>query len=251
MRKKINKKNMKNTPYYIWGIHASLAAIENKNRIIRKIYCNEKNLETISKLKKDPKIEITVLKNNELNMIVKENISHQGIILEVKPLNYPNFENALNDNELLIVLDQITDPQNMGAIIRSMNFFDAKTIITTKNHSAEINGSLAKSASGALESVNIIKVTNLALSIKEMKKNNFIIIGLDENSKVYLESLKDYKNYKKALVLGSEGKGLRRLTKEKCDLLMSINNKNNINFTTLNVSVSSAVALYELTRKNV
>jgi len=251
MRKKINNKNMKNTPYYIWGIHASLAAIENKNRIIRKIYCNEKNLETISKLKKDPKIEITVLKNNELNMIVKENISHQGIILEVKPLNYPNFKNALKDNELLIVLDQITDPQNMGAIIRSMNFFDAKTIITTKNHSAEINGSLAKSASGALESVNIIKVTNLALSIKEMKKNNFIIIGLDENSKVYLESLKDYKNYKKALVLGSEGKGLRRLTKEKCDLLMSINNKNNINFTTLNVSVSSAVALYELTRKNV
>ena len=251
MRKKINNKNMKNTPYYIWGIHASLAAIENKNRIIRKIYCNEKNLENISKLKKDPKIEIKVMKNNELNMMVKENISHQGIILEVKPLNYPNFENALNDNELLIVLDQITDPQNMGAIIRSMNFFDAKTIITTKNHSAEINGSLAKSASGALESVNIIKVTNLALSIDKMKKNDFIIIGLDENSKVYLESLKDYKNYKKALVLGSEGKGLRRLTKEKCDLLMSINNKNNINFTTLNVSVSSAVALYELTRKNV
>ena len=152
---------------------------------------------------------------------------------------------------MLIVLDQITDPQNMGAIIRSMNFFGAKTIITTKDHSAEINGSLAKSASGSLESVNIIEVTNLAMSLDKIRKNNFIIIGLDENSEVYIENMKDYKDHKKALVLGSEGKGLRRLTKEKCDLLMSINNKNNINFTTLNVSVSSAVALYELTRKNI
>ncbi|MED5436553.1 MAG: 23S rRNA (guanosine(2251)-2'-O)-methyltransferase RlmB [Pseudomonadota bacterium] len=251
MRKKINKKNKKNTPYYIWGIHASLAAINNKNRIVKKIYCNEKNFETISSLKKDSEIKIKVMKNNNLDTLIKENISHQGIILETMPLNYPNFEDVLKSDELLIVLDQITDPQNMGAIIRSMNFFGAKTIITTKDHSAEINGSLAKSASGSLESVNIIEVTNLAMSLDKIKKNNFIIIGLDENSEVYLENMKNYKDHKKALVLGSEGRGLRRLTKEKCDLLMSINNKNNINFTTLNVSVSSAVALYELTRKNI
>ena len=251
MRKKINKKNRKNTPYFIWGIHASLAAINNKNRIVKKIYCNEKNFETISSLKNDSKIEIKVMKNNNLDMMTNENISHQGIILEVNPLNYPNLEDVLKNDQLLIILDQITDPQNMGAIIRSMNFFGAKTVITTKDHSAEINGSLAKSASGALESVNIIEVTNLAMSLDKIRKNNFIIIGLDENSEVSLDNIKDFKDHRKAFILGSEGKGLRRLTKEKCDLLMSINNKNNINFTTLNVSVSSAVALYELTRKNI
>ena len=126
-----------------------------------------------------------------------------------------------------------------------------KTILKTKDHSAEINGALAKSASGALEYIDIIKVTNLSMSLSNLKKKGFIIIGLDENSDVLLNNLNNYKNSKIVLVFGSEGKGLRRLTKERCDLLISINNNNDGNFTTLNVSTAAAVTLYELMDKNI
>ena len=151
----------------------------------------------------------------------------------------------------MMALDQVTDPQNVGAIIRSFNFFGGENLLITKDHSAEINGSLAKSASGALESVNIIKVTNLSMILKKMKKKGFTIIGLDENSDVMLHNIKDYNNEKKVLIMGSEGKGLRRLTKENCDFLVSIANNNDSDFNTLNVSVSSALALYEFMGRDI
>ena len=150
-----------------------------------------------------------------------------------------------------MALDQVTDPQNVGAIIRTFNFFGGENILITKDHSAEINGSLAKSASGALESVNIIKVTNLSMTLKKIRKKGFTIIGLDENSDVMLHNTNDYSNEKKVLVMGSEGKGLRRLTKENCDFLVSIANNNDSDFNTLNVSVSSALALYELMGRDI
>ena len=109
---------------------------------------------------------------------------------------------------------------------------------------------MAKSASGALENINIIKVINLSMALKNLRKKGFIIIGLDENSDVLLHT-KDYRNEKKVLVMGSEGKGLRRLTKENCDLLVSIANNNDSDFNTLNVSVSSALALYEFMGRDI
>ena len=157
----------------------------------------------------------------------------------------------IDGNNIIIALDQVTDPQNVGAIIRTFNFFGGKNLLITKDHSSEINGSLAKSASGALESVNIIKVTNLSMALKKMRKKGFIIIGLDENSNVMLNNTKDYRNEKKVLVMGSEGKGLRRLTKENCDFLVSIANNNDSDFNTLNVSVSSALALYEFMGRDI
>ncbi len=208
-RKKINK-NKNYTPYYIWGLHASISALNNDNRKIKNIYC--------SQLVFDKYLDNLV--NIEIN-------------------------DSLNNDNTIIALDQVTDPQNVGAIIRTFNFFGGKNLIITKDHSSEINGSLAKSASGALENINIIKVTNLSMTLKNLRKKGFIIIGLDENSDVFLHKAKDYRNEKKVLVMGSEGKGLRRLTKENCDLLVSIANNNDSDFNTLNVSVSSALALYE------
>ena len=151
----------------------------------------------------------------------------------------------------MIALDQVTDPQNVGAIIRTFNFFGGENLLITKDHSSEINGSLAKSASGALESVNIIKVTNLSMTLKKIRKKGFTIIGLDENSDVMLHNIKDNNNEKKVLIMGSEGKGLRRLTKENCDFLVSIANNNDSDFNTLNVSVSSALALYEFMGRDI
>ena len=156
-----------------------------------------------------------------------------------------------DSSNILIALDQVTDPQNVGAIIRTFNFFGGENLLITKDHSSEINGSLAKSASGALESVNIIKVTNLSMTLKKIRKKGFTIIGLDENSDVMLHNTNDYSNEKKVLVMGSEGKGLRRLTKENCDFLVSISNNNDSDFNTLNVSVSSALALYELMGRDI
>ena len=194
---------------------------------------------------------IKIFKNNDLNALLENKITHQGIILETKPLNYPTLDDVIDSNNIIIALDQVTDPQNVGAIIRTFNFFGGKNLLITKDHSSEINGSLAKSASGALEYVNIIKVTNLSMTLKKMKKKGFIVIGLDENSEVMLHTTKGYDNEKKLLVMGSEGKGLRRLTKENCDFLVSIANNNDSDFNTLNVSVSSALALYEFMGRDI
>ena len=243
-RKKINK-NKNYTPYYIWGLHASISALNNDNRKIKNIYCSQlvfdKYLDNLVNITSP----IKIVKSNDLDILLNNKVTHQGIVIETLPLNYSEINDLLNNDNTIIALDQVTDPQNVGAIIRTFNFFGGKNLIITKDHSSEINGSLAKSASGALENINIIKVTNLSMALKNLRKKGFIIIGLDENSDVFLHKTKDYRNEKKVLVMGSEGKGLRRLTRENCDLLVSIANNNDSDFNTLNVSVSSALALYE------
>ena len=150
MKKKINNKNKKNTPYYIWGLHASLEAISNQNRIIKKIFCSQKIFDNVLSMNLAPEIQISILKKQDLDSILENKTTHQGIIIETKPLTYPTFDNILEKENLIIALDQVTDPQNVGAIIRSVKFFGGKTILITKDPSAEINGALAKSASGPL-----------------------------------------------------------------------------------------------------
>mgnify|MGYP001434854811 FL=1 len=251
MARKKNKENKNYTPYYIWGLHASIAALKNNNRNIMNIFCTQLVFDNYINEKVKITNSIKILKNNDLNTILENRIAHQGIIIETKPLNYPRLDDVIDNTNIIIALDQVTDPQNVGAIIRTFNFFGGENLLITKDHSSEINGSLAKSASGALESVNIIKVINLSMALKKMKKKGFIIIGLDENSDVILDNLKDYNNEKKVIVMGSEGKGLRRLTKENCDFLVSIANNNDSDFNTLNVSVSSAIALYEFMGRDI
>ena len=251
MARKKNNKNKNYTPYYIWGLHASIAALKNNNRNIMNIFCTQLVFDKFINEKVKITNSIKIIKNNDLNALLENKITHQGIILETKPLNYPTLDDVIDNNNIIIALDQVTDPQNVGAIIRTFNFFGGKNLLITKDHSSEINGSLAKSASGALEYVNIIKVTNLSMTLKKMKKKGFIVIGLDENSDVMLHTTKGYDNEKKLLVMGSEGKGLRRLTKENCDFLVSIANNNDSDFNTLNVSVSSALALYEFMGRDI
>jgi len=249
-RKKINK-NKNYTPYYIWGLHASIAALENNKRNIINIYCTQVFFDKYLSKKVKITNPLMIVNNNYLNSILDNKITHQGIIIETKPLSYPKLDDVLDKSEIIIALDQVTDPQNVGAIIRTFNFFGGKNLLITKDHSSEINGSLAKSASGALEFIDIIKVTNLSMTLKKLRKKGFIIIGLDEFSDVMLHNIENYKSEKKVLVMGSEGKGLRRLTKENCDFLVSIANNNDSDFNTLNVSVSSALALYEFMGRNI
>ena len=251
MARKKNNRNKNYTPYYIWGLHASIAALKNNNRKIVNIFCTQLVFDKYINEKVKITNSIKIFKNNDLNTLLENKIIHQGIVLETKPLNYPTLDDVIDSNNIIIALDQVTDPQNVGAIIRTFNFFGGENLLITKDHSSEINGSLAKSASGALEYVKIIKVTNLSMTLKKMKKKGFIIIGLDENSDIMLHNTKGYSNEKKVLVMGSEGKGLRRLTKENCDFLVSIANNNDSDFNTLNVSVSSALALYEFMGRDI
>ncbi len=201
MARKKNNKNKNYTPYYIWGLHASIAALRNKNRNIKNIFCTQLVFDKYINDKVKINSSIRILKINDLNTLLENKTTHQGIIIETKPLNYPGLDDVINSNNIIMALDQVTDPQNVGAIIRTFNFFGGENLLITKDHSAEINGSLAKSASGALESVNIIKITNLSMVLKKMKKKGFTIIGLDENSNVMLHTIKDYNNEKKVLIM--------------------------------------------------
>ena len=170
MARKKNNKNKNYTPYYIWGLHASIAALKNKKRNIVNIFCTQLVFDKHIKEKVKFTGLIKIVKNNDLNTLLEDKISHQGIIVETKTLIYPKLDDVIDSSNIMIALDQVTDPQNVGAIIRTFSFFGGENLLITKDHSSEINGSLAKSASGALESVNIIKVTNLSMTLKKIKK---------------------------------------------------------------------------------
>ena len=206
----------------------------------------EKNIPIIEKLDIKNEHPLTILTLSEIDKLFANNsTTHQGFVLETLKLEKKSIEDSFNSN-LIIALDQVTDPQNIGAIMRSAKVFGAKSIITTKKHSPGETGSLAKAASGALEFIDFIEVTNLSSTLTTLSKKGFLVIGLDELGESNLNEVKIDSNQPKVLVMGSEGKGLRRLTKTKCDIMAFIENKADDNFSTLNVSVSAAISLYQL-----
>ena len=252
MRKNQAKKHKKwnSNPHYIWGHHAVTSALKNKNRKIKKLYITEKNIPIIEKLDIKNEHPLAILTLSEIDKLFANNsTTHQGFVLETLKLKKKSIEDSYNSN-LIIALDQVTDPQNIGAIMRSAKVFGAKSIITTKKHSPGETGSLAKAASGALEFIDFIEVTNLSSTLTTLSKKGFLIIGLDELGESNLNEVKIDINQPKVLVMGSEGKGLRRLTKTKCDIMAFIENKAEDNFSTLNVSASAAISLYQLSSSN-
>ncbi len=185
------------------------------------------------------------LARDQLSQLLPPGAVHQGLALACKPLNQPDLESFLRHLDrprvTLIVLDQITDPQNVGAILRSAAAFGAAALLTTLDRAPEESGSLAKAASGALEVVPYLRETNLARALDRLKQADFWCLGLDEEGR----TLKDAPRAERlALVMGAEGDGLRRLTKEHCDALLRLPTQPPIG--TLNVSNAAAVALYEL-----
>ena len=239
-------KERNSIPHYIWGHHAVVSALKNKNRKIKKLYITEKNIPIINKIDIKKEHSRTILTLGEINKLLSTNsATHQGFVLETFKLKKKPIEDCFN-KKLIVALDQVTDPQNIGAIMRSAKVFGVKSIITTKKHSPGETGSLAKAASGALEFVDLIEVTNLSSTLTTLSKEGFLIIGLDELGESNINKVKIDIDQPKVLVMGSEGKGLRRLTKTKCDIMAFIENKSEDNFSTLNVSVSTAISLYQL-----
>tara|TARA_Y100000590_G_scaffold323557_1_gene366882 strand:- start:52 stop:816 length:765 start_codon:yes stop_codon:yes gene_type:complete len=247
MRAKKQKKPRNKGFLDIFGTHSVLAALSNINRKHQKLIVSESQRSLISpKIRKNIQ-KIEILSNKEIAKLYGNERTHQGIILTTSLLNQPDLEEILrksNDKEIVVMLDQVTDPNNIGSIMRSCSLFGCNSIIVSKNNSPDITTSIAKIASGALENVNYIKVTNLSATIKKFKKNNFWVCGLDSNKK---EDSNELKIPKKCLiVLGGEGKGLRSLTKKDCDELISIPTIPNkiFNIDSLNVSNACSIALY-------
>ncbi len=237
--------------YFIWGYHAVLAALSNPKRLVKTFYASPKSKNIALKLAKNAScktestpLKFSILEQEQFNFLSDshDNIVHQNLMIEVRPLEISYLSDILSGNEnlRLIVLDQITDPRNIGAIIRSAKAFGCDALIMTKHNSPPENGSLARAAAGALEDIPIITVTNLRRTIETLKSNTICCIGLDASGDNKLETFASEPRL--AIILGSENIGMRRLTKEACDFIVKIPMKNKTE--SLNVSVASAIALY-------
>lgn len=231
-------------PYHwIYGTHACLAALENPKRKWRKV------LVTPNFLAKNPKLShlchFTTAAANDINKQLPPGAVHQGIAVLVHPLPHISLEDVL-DQRLVVLLDQVTDPQNVGAIMRSATAFRAAAIIVPKRHSPGEMGTLTKAASGTFEHTPLITVSNFAQAMRTLKENQFWCVGLSGYSK---QSIRDFNAPDKtALVLGAEGKGLRRLTSQSCDVLLKLPIDPKVE--SLNVSAAAAIALYALEIKD-
>jgi 23S rRNA (guanosine2251-2'-O)-methyltransferase len=223
----------------LYGWHPVTAALQNPARRVRKLLATENAARRLAdeKIPTSPPPEI--VRPDAIAARLAPDAVHQGLYLEADPLASPPIEELATDG-LVLVLDQITDPHNVGAIFRSAAAFAVTAIVTTARHSPEATGVLAKAASGALEHVPFVMVQNLARGLAALKERGFLVIGLDSGGDDDLAGLPLRRPL--ALVLGAEGKGLRQLTKETCDHVARLDLPGAIQ--SLNVSNAAAVALY-------
>ena len=193
---------------------------------------------------------VAVLKREGFDAILPEGAVHQGLALEAEPLSQCNLDDILRDTSrklsrrIIVGLDQVSDPHNVGAILRSAAAFGAAAVVVPDRGAPRPTGALAKAASGALEAVPLVRVVNLADALDRLKVAGFWICGLDETAERPLPDLA--LGERVAIVLGSEGRGLRRLVRERCDFLARLPTRPSQ--PSLNVSNAAAVALYELVR---
>jgi 23S rRNA (guanosine2251-2'-O)-methyltransferase len=229
----------------LYGWHTVLAALENPQRHIRRLLATENAARRLSEEKIATTATPEIVRPDAIAGRLPADAVHQGIYVEAAPLPVPAIE-ALPADGIVLVLDQITDPHNVGAILRSAAAFAATAIVTTARHSPEATGVLAKSASGALEHVPLVTVQNLARGLAALKERGFLIVGLDSEGGDDLANLPLKRPL--ALVLGAEGKGLRQLTKDICDRVARLDLPGTIH--SLNVSNAAALALYIAHRHN-
>ncbi len=224
----------------LYGIHTVKEAIGNPRRKISKMLVTRNAAERlgIADIAALP-FEAMLSEPRDIDKVVGSDAVHQGVVIEAEPLQ-PKRLAELRDSNLVLVLDQVTDPHNVGAIIRSAVAFNAGALIVTARHSPSESGVLAKSASGALEHLDIIEVRNLASALEELHSIGFRTVGLDSDGPDVLE--KSLGGDRVALVLGAEGKGLRQKTRETVTALARLDMPGAIR--SLNVSNAAAVALY-------
>ncbi len=227
----------------LYGMHAVVEALNNPRRKLGRLFVTDNALARLTEIVGEPRRKPVAVRGDELDRLLPQGAVHQGIALEAEPLPALDIED-LPDNGLVLVLDQITDPHNVGAIIRTAAAFAIDAIILTERHSPDMAGVLAKTASGGLEHVPLIVVPNLAQALMKLGDRAYWRVGLDSEGPSPLGDLA--KTRPLALVLGAEGKGLRRLTRERCDTMARLEMPGAIK--SLNVSNACAIALYAVTR---
>jgi 23S rRNA (guanosine2251-2'-O)-methyltransferase len=222
----------------IYGFHSVLAALQAPRRELIRLYATPAAAERLGPETAARGVETRIVSAEEISALSPRGAVHQGVLLEARPLA-PIDVSELPANGLALVLDQITDPHNFGAIVRTAAAFAVDALITTERHSPDFAGALAKSASGGLEHVPICSVPNLARALEEMGDMGYWRIGLDSEAEAKLSD--ETLARPLALVLGAEDRGLRRLTRERCDRIARLDLPGAIR--SLNVSNACAIAL--------
>jgi 23S rRNA (guanosine2251-2'-O)-methyltransferase len=226
-------------PAILYGWHTVSLALSNPQRRIRKLYLTENAAHRLAEEGIETRVAPEIVRPGDIDRRLGPDAVHQGLLAEVDPLPSPDIE-TLEPEGIILVLDQITDPHNVGAILRSAAAFAVKAIVTTARHSPEATGVLAKSASGALELVPVITVSNLARALTQLNERGFQTVGLDSAGTADIAAIELRQPL--ALVLGAEGRGLRQLTRDTCSVVARLDMPGAIK--SLNVSNAAVLALY-------
>jgi 23S rRNA (guanosine2251-2'-O)-methyltransferase len=222
----------------IYGWHSVLAALENPQRRFRRLLATENAARRLAEDNIKLPLEPELMSAEAIAALAGREAVHQGVYAEADPLPSPELDAVARG--IVLALDQITDPYNVGAILRSAAAFAVTAVVTTERHSPQASGVLAKAASGALEHVPIATVVNLARALDELRSLDVMLVGLDSAGDADLEAAP--LAVPLALVVGAEGKGLRQLTRRRCDIIARLALPGRIK--SLNVSNATALALY-------
>lgn len=249
----------RDTGAWVYGRHAVRAALLNPARRCRRLIVTKETIaeaQTLlgeAKAKLAPGLRPETLDRPRIEALLPEGAVHQGLALQAEPLPPAFLEDVLAElppapdpePAAVVVLDLVSDPHNVGAILRSAAAFGARAVILPEHGTPPTTAALTKAASGALEQVPLVRVSNLARALDKLKEAGFWCVGLDETAEQPLADL-DLAG-RVVLVLGAEGEGLRRLTRERCDFLARLPTRGA--FASLNVSNAAAIALYEIARR--
>jgi 23S rRNA (guanosine2251-2'-O)-methyltransferase len=231
-------------PVVLYGWHTVKAALENPRRHIRRLLATENAARRLAEDGIKCSLDAELMRSEDIAALAGHEAVHQGLYAEADPLEEPELEDVATGG-ILLALDQITDPHNVGAILRSAAAFAVQAVVTTERHSPEASGVLAKAASGALEHVPLITVVNLARALEELRELNARVVGLDSSGDADLAATP--LSAPLALVVGAEGRGLRQLTRARCDIVARLVLPGPI--ASLNVSNATALALYVATAR--
>ena len=235
--------------YWLYGFHAVQAALDNPNRLVRRLLATAESAGTM-RINTGTSARLEKVDRTALDRTLPGGAVHQGVAALVEPLEEPDLDTVLDGLKdgapaTILLLDQVTDPQNVGAVLRSAAAFGAAAVVVPRHHAPPVTGVLAKAASGALEHMPLVRVGNLTQAIERMQESGFWSVALDGEAKDDLAGI-DLSG-RMVLALGAEGAGLRRLTRERCDHAARLPTGGPIAH--LNVSNAAAVALYECARQ--
>ena len=251
VEKERNKRLTASETFWIFGIHAVRDALLNPRRTKLRLVITKNAFDRLADAITGSDLNVEITDPRKFSVPIDPQSVHQGAALEVKALDWGPLTDlaafSSGGAPVILLLDRVTDPHNVGAILRSAEVFGALAVIAPHRHSAPETGALAKSASGALERQPYLRVINLANTMETLKSMGYFIFGLDGEADLTLMEVLGDRIGPTALVLGAEGPGLRDRTKETCDGLAKINNSGV--FGSLNVSNAAAVGLFAVTNR--